>query len=294
MQGILSEKLILTEAAILERVRRNKDISLCSHVDHAKLIYSKAGAESLKRIYSEYIKLAIDAKLPLLLATPTWRASSERVSLAKAPSSINEDAVNFLSNILPKEGNVYVGGLVGCKNDCYKPQQSLTYKESLSYHRWQIDKLGASKADYLMGVTLPAVPEALGIASLMSNHSKPYFISFVIGSDGRLLDGHTIQEAISHIDYQVSPKPSGYFINCSHPSFLDASNQLPNRLIGIQANASSLTHNELENSESTHSDSISEWGNLMLHLNQNHGFNILGGCCGTDSRHLEYIINNHN
>ncbi|WP_444898232.1 homocysteine S-methyltransferase family protein [Microbulbifer sp. SSSA005] len=128
----------------------------------------------------------------------------------------------------------------------------------------------------------------------MSKHSKPYFISFVISSDGRLLDGHTIQGAISHIDHQVSPKPSGYFINCSHPSFLNASSQLPDRLIGIQANASSLTHTELENSKTTHSDSISEWGNLMLHLNQNSGFNILGGCCGTDARHLEYIINNHN
>jgi S-methylmethionine-dependent homocysteine/selenocysteine methylase len=114
----------------------------------------------------------------------------------------------------------------------------------------------------------------------------------VIGSDGRVLDGTELQAAIEYIDATTTNAPLGYFVNCSYPSFLNLealNNHTPCRLIGIQANASSLSHAELDGSEDLKSESVSEWGELMIQLNQDYGLKVLGGCCGTDGRHLGYL-----
>ena len=146
-----------------------------------------------------------------------------------------------------------------------------------------------------MAVTLPSVEEAAGIALAMEATGLPYIISFVIGADGKVLDGTELHSAIAYVDAKTTTKPLGYFINCSYPSFLNLETlpQVPpGRLIGLQANASSLSHAQLEGSKELKSESVSQWGNLMVQLNKDFGVKVLGGCCGTDGKHLKYLTDN--
>ncbi len=234
--------------------------------------------------------------MPILLATPTWRANKERVNISNIEKSINIDAVKFLrdvSSIYNK--NVKVGGLIGCKNDCYLPKESISAVEAKEFHSWQIKQLSDAGADYLVAATLPEVEEALGIANAMSETDKPYIISFVVGKDGYILDGSDLHESIKYIDRSAKRLPLGYFVNCSYPSFLSPEKHaasLFNRLIGIQSNASSLKHSELDGSTELRTESVEEWGKQMLSLNEKYGLKILGGCCGTNSHHLQYLAEN--
>jgi len=286
---------ILIEAAIVERLRRNSDIELDARLVHAPLIYSKEGRQALGSLYKEYIDIAESGNLPLLLGTPTWRASRDRVLASACNRDVNTDAVKYMQALVAEIAPavpVRIGGIIGCKNDCYLPDQALSVEEAKAFHGWQIDQLAAAGADYLMAVTLPSAVEAAGIALAMERSGLPYLISFVVGVDGKLLDGTDIDSAISHIDALTSVNPLGYFVNCSYPSFLNAARQpakVFERLIGLQANASSLGHEELEGAAELKAESLAEWGDLMVQLNRDYGLKVLGGCCGTSGAHLHYL-----
>lgn len=290
-------KFILAEAAIVERLRRNDKIDLDENLVHAPLVFSDEGRAALRSLYQEYIGIAAANDRPILLCTPTWRANQDRVAASKQRQDINVEAAKFLKDLVanePKEVTVKIGGLIGCKNDCYLPEEGLSLNEARDFHKWQINELASVEVDFLMAATLPNVEEAAGIALAMEVTGLPYIISFVIGADGRVLDGTEIHAAIEYVDAKTTNKPLGYFINCSYPSFLNLETltDVPSgRLIGIQANASSLSHAELDGSKELKSESVSEWGRLMLQLNRDFGLKVLGGCCGTDGKHLEYLIN---
>ncbi len=285
------------EAAIVERLRRSKIFGLHTSLLNAPLIYDQHEKKALLRLYQEYVDIAMTAGKTLLLCTPTWRANYSRVESSDVPISINRDAVNFLKKFRDSQKNnnkILIGGLIGCKNDCYKPNEGLSVKTSQEFHSWQIKQLLLGGVDYLIAETLPNINEALGIAKEMEKTKIPYIISFVISRNGHVLDGTSLTDAISYIDQNTRLNPLGYMVNCAYPSFICAENQpvkLFDRLIGIQANASSLDHSDLDGAEQLEKDSVSEWGKLMIELNTKYGMKILGGCCGTNGKHLSYIAN---
>ncbi|MBT8220306.1 MAG: homocysteine S-methyltransferase family protein [Bacteroidia bacterium] len=293
---IKTHELVLMEGAVIERLRRSEKLKLHPTLLHTPLIYEKNGRIAMKQIFDEYIDIAEKAGTPIFICTPTWRADKDRVKTSGVDPSINIHGVDFIKEIRATRGsfadNIKIGGLIGCKNDCYQPEESLSLQEAEQYHTWQIDQLVKGGVDFLIAETLPNLQEAIGIASALSKSSIPYFISFVIARDGRLLDGTPLHEAILKVDKGTSPKPLGYMINCAYPTFLCA-NQQPHevfkRLIGYLANASSLDHCDLDSAEHLEVDDISEWGNAMLELNKRYGVKVLGGCCGTGAEHLNYI-----
>jgi S-methylmethionine-dependent homocysteine/selenocysteine methylase len=300
-QLIANNDLILMEAAIVEPLRRSDKVELHPSLVNAPLIYDASSKLALGNIYESYIDIARNAKLPFLMCTPTWRANRERVVAAGVPSQINIDAVNFLQEIRQGQqqdaGNtkqeIKIGGMIGCKNDAYQPELGLSAIAAEQFHQWQVDQLTSAGVDYLITVTLPNIDEAIGIAQAMSKTDVPYIISFVISRDGNILDGTSLSDAIEFLDSQTSRNPVGYMVNCAYPSFLCAQDQpatLFKRLIGIQANASSLDHDQLDEAEALHTDDIEDWGNEMVLLNKTYGMKILGGCCGTGPEHLEYIL----
>lgn len=216
---------------------------------------------------------------------------------AKVNRSINADVVCFLQELRethrPDDGIIKIGGMIGCKNDCYKPKEALPANESEQFHSWQIEQLAQAGVDFLIAQTLPNIEEAKGIAKAMEKTGIPYIISFVISRDGCILDGTDLNIAIDIIDSETNQKPLGFMVNCAYPTFLCAAQQpgtLFNRLIGYQANASSLDHSELDGAAQLKTDNVSDWGEEMLKLNKAYGVKILGGCCGTDGEHLRYII----
>lgn len=192
----------------------------------------------------------------------------------------------------PWATNILIGGLIGCKNDCYKPDEGLSNSEAKAFHLWQITQLAKAGIDFLLGATLPALPEATGMAQAMAETDIPFIVSFVINKEGRILDGNSLGRCFDEIDAACCRPPLGYMINCAYPSFLNAHEQpksVLSRLIGYQANASSLDHSKLDGADGLQSDGLSDWGNLMIELNQKYGVKILGGCCGTSYEYLKFI-----
>ncbi|MFO7753318.1 MAG: homocysteine S-methyltransferase family protein [Desulfobacteraceae bacterium] len=287
---------LLMEAAIIETLVSEGKIELHPRLLNALLIYDRAGKRELLSFFDGYVSVADRAGAPMLICTSTWRANRERVTESGIKTDVNADSVRFLQNARTRWDSVrvpvYIGGLMGCRNDAYKPGEALSAEAARTFHVWQAEKLAAAGPDYLMAATMPAVSEAAGMAEAMSETGIPYIISFVIGREGFILDGTPLEKAFSLIDETVSPRPAGYMVNCAYPSFLCPESRnasVYSRLIGYQANASSMDHSELDLSDALHADDVQDWGRRMVELNRRFGVKILGGCCGTGKAHLDYL-----
>lgn len=288
---------LLAECAVTERLRRIPGIELHPTLFCTPLIYGPdAARRELEAIYLGYLDAARDAGLPLLLTAPTWRLDATRISDAGVPPTINRDAVRFLTALRDRHADpggppVLVGALVGPRGDCYRPDLAPGADEASRFHRDQITALADTDADFLLAQTLPAVGEALGIARAMAATEKTFLISFCTGTDGRVLDGTPLPEAMEGIDRGTDRQPLGYFVNCTHPRFLlDRSEPGSlDRLIGIQANGSSRDVTALDGAAATVADPVDAWAASMLELHRKHDVRILGGCCGTSLPHLRAL-----
>ena len=164
---IFNQKMILMEGSIVEQLRRSKEIILHDTLVNAPLIYDTVARETMSALYGQYIDLGLSAYLPVMICTPTWRTNQDRVALSKTSPKINEEAAAFLIELRESKAHpeqICIGGMIGCKNDCYLPDEGLATDEAEQFHSWQIERLLDGGVDYLIAETLPNVNEALGIA----------------------------------------------------------------------------------------------------------------------------------
>jgi homocysteine S-methyltransferase len=292
--ALVRSPVLLTEGSIVERLRRHPACSLDEHVAHAAFPYSPGPARILEGLYREYLDVAKQARLPMLCFSPTWRANPERLRLAGLALDVNRDGVLFLRRIIAEYDGVLLGGLMRCRGDAYRPDQALGTAEAAHFHRAQAQALADAGCDFLFASTLPAAWEAAGIASAMARTGAPYVLSFLIDARGELLDGRPIPEAIARIDSTVSPAPLGYLVNCVHPSIMasalehcDAASR--GRILGLQANTSAKSPEQLEGSEHLETEDPDRFAECMVDLHRRFGLRILGGCCGTDARHIHSL-----
>jgi homocysteine S-methyltransferase len=302
-EAMASEPFILAEGAVIERLRRNPSVSLDPHVVHAGLVYDARAITALEDVYRGYLDVGRDHDLPMIVLTPTWRASSTRLARAgfKSSDDVNGDCSRFVLGLLGEYGDyaskVFAGGLMGCLGDAYKPEEALPQDEARSIHRFQAQALAEAGVDFLMAATLPALSEARGIAMAMADAGLPYILSFVVRPTGTLLDATPLHKAISTIDSAVFPNPLCYMVNCVHPTvFAQAlahewtvSEATGHRAIGLQANTSSKAPEELDNLACLESEEPDAFADAMIQLYERFGTKVLGGCCGTDRRHIERI-----
>ena len=291
--------LILTECAVSERLRRMPDIELDPVLFNTVLIYDAVGRKRLEQIYLSYRRVAEEAKLPILLCAPTWRVDRERIEMAGVPQSINRDAVAFMKRFKAQHeaghSALVAGALIAPKNDCYSADLGLSRSQSAEFHGWQIDELAGTDAEVIIAQTIPSVSESLGMSDRLAVSGKPYIISFVINRFGMVLDGTPLAEAIDRVDQASVSPPAGYMVNCVYPTFLgmeELSSVFLCRLVGIQANASSRDHDQLDGADQLQQDPLQDWGQNMLKLHRENGLKILGGCCGTDHTYLQFLVDN--
>jgi S-methylmethionine-dependent homocysteine/selenocysteine methylase len=270
------------------------------YVNHAGLIYDNPDA--LATFYRQYIAIAQRYDTPIMLMTPTRKVNLDSVSRSKySGRSVITDACAYLNGIKDDyrdfSGKIFVGGLLGCKGDAYKPNEALGVEEAYRFHKVQVAEFAKGKVDYLFAGIMPAISEAIGMASAMAESGIPYIISFMVKKDGRLLDGTPIAEATEIIDREVDVLPVGYMANCIHPSNLiqaleqevNAHLRVYGRFLGIQANASSLEPDELNCCGVLQQEDFDEMVDEMIYLANEHQLKILGGCCGTDDVFIEKL-----
>lgn len=303
MKTINDYPIIVTEGAIIERLKREYLIELDAYIANAGLIYNSIHKELLAGIYRQYIDITRERDLPILLFTPTWRANKERIKQANIINKdVNLDCYKFLAEIREEYGEyaekIFIGGLIGCKGDAYKPGEALGISDSEAFHSYQVEHLVSAGVDFLIADTLPAISEALGLAKVMATTNKPYIMSFVIRDNGTLLDGTSIHAAIKLIDSEVEPKPIGYTINCVHPTIFNKALLNPinssldvKRMFGLMGNTSTKSPEELDNATCLETEEPEIWASKMVSLNEKFRIKVMGGCCGTNQHHIEALVN---
>jgi homocysteine S-methyltransferase len=294
--------LILSEGAVIERLRRNSDFELDPFIVNSAFIYDKAKRGALEAIYRQYLDIGFQYDLPLLLSTPTWRASQERIADAGyVGKDVNGDNFRFLDALRNSYGRyaqkIVICGLLSCRGDAYNPAEALSAPDAHEFHTWQAMKLAEAGVDFLLAATLPALSEATGLASALAATGKPYIVSFVVRAEGTLLNGTPLKDAIAAIDAALSPKPVAYLVNCTHASIfrtallhkVNSSSLVRERVAGLLANTAALKPEELDNSSGLVEEAPEIFGQSVAGLHGEFGMKILGGCCGTDDRHIRYL-----
>jgi S-methylmethionine-dependent homocysteine/selenocysteine methylase len=166
--------------------------------------------------------------------------------------------------------------------------------EAESYHAGQAHVFKDTAADLITAITMTNINEAVGLTRAAKAAGMPVVISFTVETDGKLPSGETLQHAIEAVDKRTGKAPSYYMVNCAHPthfeSKLDGGMEWVKRIRGIRANASHKSHAELDAATELDAGNPQELGLQYRAIRQrlNH-VNVLGGCCGTDHRHLAEI-----
>jgi homocysteine S-methyltransferase len=289
----------LSEGSIYERLRRNPSVQFDPHIFHASLVYDERYAPVLEALHREYLEVGQAYSLPMLALTDTWRANMERIRLSAFPERpVNQDNARFLIEIRDGYGTdaspIFVGGHLGCRGGAYSPDQRLSEEEAAEFHAPQVAALAEAGVDFLYGGTLPALSEARGLARAMAQTELPYLLSFVIQKGGKLLDTTPLATAIETIDHANHRPPTGYAINCVHPSiFMEGMRTLQqripalsHRILSFQANTSARAPMELVGLVELETEDPKLLARQMMEGHWQFGTRFMGGCCGTDTSHI--------
>jgi homocysteine S-methyltransferase len=293
---------ILTEGSVYELLRRDPEIVFDPEIAHAGLVYDERFRARLADVHLRYLAIARDKGLPLVVLADTWRASEERIARSRfAGRPVNEDNVRFMRELRDAAGEgappVAIAGLTGPRGDAYQPAEAPTRDEARRVHALQVEALARGGADVLYAATLPAVDEAHGIAELMATTGVPYLVSFVVRPGGTVLDGTPLADAIRRLDDGLARPPAGFSINCVHPTvFASAMAALESvdpglveRVIWFQANTSPLSPEELDGSETLEEGDPGAYASELVAACGRFRTRVVGGCCGSDVRHLDGV-----
>ena len=297
--------LFLTDGGIETTLIFLEGIEL-PHFAAFDLLRDPSGRAVLHKYYARYARIARDGKMGFILESPTWRSSPDwgaKLGYSKGDLDvINRAAIKLMLDLRDEyataDAPMVISGCVGPRGDGYDPGQVMTREEAALYHAPQIASMAAAGAEMITATTMTNVPEAIGIASAAREVSLPTVISFTVETDGKLPTSQTLGEAIVEVDAATGNAPAYYMINCAHPThfagMLEAAARTGaawvKRVRGLRANASKRSHQELNESPDLDAGDPRELGQEYAELRRRHPqINVLGGCCGTDHRHLEQI-----
>ena len=266
------------------------------------LLKTSKGEAALHKYFPTYVESARKFGTGLILESATWRANADwgvRIGYsAETLANANRKAIHLLDKIRAEfeteQTPMVISGCIGPRGDGYVPDSAMNAQEAEAYHRKQIETFARSAADMVTAITMNYVDEAVGIARAAQKVNMPVAISFTVETDGNLPTGQTLESAIQQVDEATSGYPAYYMINCAHPTHfehvLTGEGAWLQRIRGIRANASRKSHAELNESPDLDPGNPVElgmqYGRLKDYLPH---LNVMGGCCGTDHRHVEQI-----
>lgn len=293
------DRVFLTDAGLETDILFNKgiDLPLFSTIT---LFTSDASLNVLEAYYRDFLDLARRMGTGLVLESATWRASPDWAEPLGFPvaelDALNGAAIELLTGLRAEYADVpvVISGCLGPRGDGYDPGKIMRPEEAQAYHAHQAGVLAEAGADMLAAITMTSIPEAVGVANAAKALGLPVAISFTVETDGRLPTGDALGDAIAAVDTATGAYPAYYMINCAHPTHFDAvlddGAAWTARIGGVRANASRLSHAELdvmtELDIGDPADLAARHRALVERFPQ---IRVLGGCCGTDLRHVTAI-----
>jgi len=296
----LDDRLFLTDGGIETSLIFHDGIDLPLFAAFP-LLKDDEGTEALRRYYRPYAQLAADNGTGFVLETPTWRASPRWAKELGVSDDeldrLNRKAIGLMEELREElesdDAPFVISGCIGPQDDGYSPQTKLSADEAQDYHSTQINTFADTAADLVTAITMTYADEAIGVALAAKHASIPAVISFTLETDGRLPNGQALAETIDAVEAATDGYPAYYMINCAHPTHfedvLDGGAWLE-KIRGLRANASTRSHEELDEAEDLDDGDPEDLGARYAALREKlPSLNVVGGCCGTDHRHVSEI-----
>lgn len=295
------ERMCLTDAGLETDMIFNRGIDL-PHFASIMLLRSEEGTRALDDYFQGFLELASKQQCGLILESATWRASPDwagPLNLSHEElDDLNRSAIDMLLRL--RDGYrlripaIVVSGCIGPRGDGYDAGKIMSPDAAKDYHSHQAGVLASAGVDMLTAITMTNVPEAIGVTNAARASGVPVAISFTVETDGALPTGETLASAVTAVDQATDAYPAYYMINCAHPthfaSALKEGASWTRRVGGVRANASRCSHAELDSMTELDIGDPAELGELHRQLrNRFPHINVLGGCCGTDLRHVTAI-----
>jgi len=263
------------------------------------LLDSDAGRGALRRYYSSYLDLAERHGAGFVIDTPTWRANLDwGARLGYDPirlAAVNRRAVEFVTALTDERKGLQrvVNGVIGPRGDGYVVGATMSASEAAAYHGLQARAFAEAGAEMISAITMTYAEEAIGIARAAASVSLPAVISLTVETDGRLPSGQTLADAIAQVDTATSASPAYYMVNCAHPTHfidsLDPTADWVGRIRGVRANASTMSHAELDAATELDRGDIGLLADNYANLSTVLDLRVIGGCCGTDHEHVQSV-----
>ncbi|MBT8124467.1 MAG: homocysteine S-methyltransferase family protein [Gammaproteobacteria bacterium] len=297
----LAGDLFLTDGGLETTMLFHEGFDL-PHFAVFPLLEDEKGQEAFKRYFHKYCGIASKYKVGFILEAVTWRASIDwATKLGYSKQGLDEILYKAVEYLIPyreqyeNELSKYViSSAIGPRGDGYSPEKIMTADEAEDYHSGHIETLAKTETDMLTAFTLNYSDEAIGISRAAKTHQVPVVLSFTLETNGKLPTGQSLKNAIQQVEDDTDNYPSYYKINCAHPSHFEkivaTGEPWLKKIRSLRANASKRSHAELNEAEELDEGNPEELGNQYRQLREYlPNLNVLGGCCGTDHRHIEAI-----
>jgi S-methylmethionine-dependent homocysteine/selenocysteine methylase len=296
----LSGGLFITDGGMETTLIFHNGLDL-PHFASFDLLKDEEGREALRAYFAPYVALAREHGVGMVLDTPTWRANPDwGARLGYSPEALDEAnrrAVALVEELRADTGRnvpIVICGCVGPRGDGYRVDELMPAADAERYHARQIGTFAETAADLVGALTMTYAEEAIGIVRAARSVEMPVAVSFTVETDGRLPSGQPLQEAIEQVDAETDATPAYFMINCAHPTHfehvLEEGAPWLDRIGGLRANASTKSHAELDEAEELDegdpADLGARYGALRSRLPN---VRVVGGCCGTDHRHIGAI-----
>jgi homocysteine S-methyltransferase len=254
------------------------------------------GRASLAAYFAPYLDLAEGLGTGIVLDTPTWRANLDwGARLGYDPvrlAGINHMAVDLVRDLLRARPGLagVVNGVIGPRGDGYVAGSTMSASEAASYHGLQARAFAEAGASMVSAITMTGAEEAIGITRAATAVGLPVVVSFTVETDGRLPSGQALGAAIDQVDQETDGAPAYFMLNCAHPTHfvpvLEPGAPWMGRLQGLRANASRLSHAELDEAVELDRGDIADLAAHHAALHRELDLRVVGGCCGTDHEHV--------
>jgi S-methylmethionine-dependent homocysteine/selenocysteine methylase len=296
----LTNRVFLTDSG-LETTLIFKDGIELNQFASFELMKNESGRRRLSDYFRQHAQTAVDAGMGFVLESATWRSNADwGAKLGYSPdqlADLNRQSIELLVEVRDeletKDSPMPISGNVGPLGDGYAAS-TMSADDAERLHMPQIKTFSQTDADLVSAFTMTSTEEAIGVTRAALKVKMPVVISFTVETDGRLPTGQTLKEAIETVEAATDAAPAYYMINCAHPTHfqraLAANEAWIQRVRGIRANASKRSHAELDEAKDLDDGDPAELGRQYRDLRRTfRQFNVLGGCCGTDHRHVEQI-----